>query len=806
MPKHNKNQPSTHRGSAVPSSSLQAAIAQAETFLAQERFQEALNVLKPLVARHPRVANLHALLGRAYVKAGELWNGVAQYEKALSLQRDANLLVSLGTLYLDLDLKVLALQTFRQALRSGAKGSLKDELAESIQSLENEILGVSFLLGLPPDKVAKGLRFLEEGQIALYNHDYARSIHLNRRSTRLLGDFPPPYNNLSLALFFRGKSEEAIHTARQVAERYPDNIQALSNLVRFLAWTGKTEEARRFWEQLKPLAPHELSTRMKKVEAAAIMGEDEEVYRLLQEMDEEGEGDQEFTRREQLYLAIAEANTGRRAAKRRLKALQETIPWAEQILEALEGGQRGLGWAERYPYFHASELLPEKEMQTFVDLLGRGDKMPAAQYRREVARYAARFPQLVLVGKKTLWEDQQTEAAIALLMTLGTSDAYTVLREFGFSQAGDEEARMQALFALLEAGQIPADEPVRFWQDGEWRDIQLRKYEIIEKRNLEYPQQVIDLLNQAILAFNANRLGKAEKLYKRILALEPRAKEAYNNLGSIFARQDKHEQAQAMYQKAIELDPLYVLPRCNLAIYLLGNEKIEEAQAMVAPLVDVTQLHPQEAAFLSYIHARINIENEEYDRARNALEMALQVYPDYKLARDLLESLEDMEYMQKRWAQWQERQHKRDLAKRERQRDQLTTPDPTLAEALGIYTKDILTAIARRVIPWGGWSSLRKADLHQYLVAYLQEPASIVRLLDLLAPEEKAAFERVRGNGGTLAWEVFDQEFGNDMDESPYWQYHEPETVMGRLRAHGLLVEVKVEGELLVSIPVELRK
>jgi hypothetical protein len=57
-----------------------------------------------------------------------------------------------------------------------------------------------------------------------------------------------------------------------------------------------------------------------------------------------------------------------------------------------------------------------------------------------------------------------------------------------------------------------------------------------------------------------------------------------------------------------------------------------------------------------------------------------------------------------------------------------------------------------------------------------------------------------------LDWDLFDQKFGNDLDESPYWHYHEPETVMGRLRAHGLLVEVKVEGKLLVSIPVELRQ
>ena len=74
--------------------------------------------------------------------------------------------------------------------------------------------------------------------------------------------------------------------------------------------------------------------------------------------DDEEEQEQDLILRGQLYLAVAEANTGRRAARRRLKELQKTIPWAGEILKALQAGKSGLGWAERYPYFHASELLP----------------------------------------------------------------------------------------------------------------------------------------------------------------------------------------------------------------------------------------------------------------------------------------------------------------------------------------------------------------------------------------------------------------------------------------------------------------
>ena len=52
-----------------------------------------------------------------------------------------------------------------------------------------------------------------------------------------------------------------------------------------------------------------------------------------------------------------------------------------------------------------------------------------------------------------------------------------------------------------------------------------------------------------------------------------------------------------------------------------------------------------------------------------------------------------------------------------------------------------------------------------------------------------------------MPWDDFDAAYDNDLDESRYWQWHEPETVMGRLRMCGLLVEAKVDGELLDRHP-----
>lgn len=789
-----------------PTVPLEVALDQAEALLEEERFRELIELLEPLAARHPRDADLHTYLGYSFIRTGDLWSAVVHYEKARSLRRDTDLLAPLAFLYVDLDLEVRALQAFRQLLKSRHDPELSADLPAIIEELEDQVWASAQFLGLPVDRATRGLRLFEEAQIALHTQDYARSSHLNRKAIRILAEFPPAQNNLSLALFFQGMPEEAIRVAREVAARHPDNMQALSNLVRFLAWTGEEGEARQVWARLKPLTPQDHTTRMKMAEAAAIMDADEDVYRLLRSIKPKEEADPSFSLRGQLHLAVAEANTGRRrAARRRLQKLQTSIPWAGDMLEALRAGKQGPGWAERFPYFLAHEMMPRREMESFLELLLRKDQMPAGKFRREVERFAARFPQLVLMGKKFLIEDQQPDPAIAVLTTLGTPEAYAVLREFGLGQVGDDESRLRTLFALSEAGQIPTNETIRVWQGGEWREIQLRQYEIVDEPEVAYPLRVAKLLDEATRAFQNDRLAEAEKLYQQILALEPRAKEAYNNLGALYARQEKHERARAMFQEAMNLDPGYVLPRCNLAIYLIDEDRLEAAEEMIAPLADITRLSPLEMAFLSYVRARIHVGRAETDQARNALEIATEVYPDYEPAVALLNRLDSFENLTEGWGQFWERRRKRDLARRERQRALLTAPDPSLEEALGIYTKDILTAIARRVILSGGWSAYRKAELHRYLVESLLEEGALSRVLESLTDDERGAFEHVRAQGGTLAWDEFDRKYGNDQDESPYWQYHDPETVMGRLRAHGLLVEVTVEGELLVSIPEELR-
>jgi tetratricopeptide (TPR) repeat protein len=759
------------------------------------------------VASTPDIPELHSTLGSARASAGDIDGALSAFEEARSLSDDTSYLLPLASLYVDADLPIHALRIFRVVIDRGVSTPFMKEVRETVAVLEQDLAKTARHLDLPIEQVERGLHAMEQGQRALNEQSFGRCIEANRRAIRWLGDWPPPHNNLSQALFYDGQPDKAVKEMRRVLAKDPENLQALANGIRFLAWSGQEDEARDLWARLKDVAPRDANERAKKGEAAAILAEHESVYQTLKPLDEAAAAEElppPLVSRAEFFLAVAEANTGRRReAERRLRALQDSAPFAGETLVALQAGQSGTGWAEQFRYFHPTELLPKEEVDALLDLVAQEDDIPPQRLRRRLAQFVERFPQIVQVAEQMIWEEQQPEAGVGMLSTIGTPEAYAALRRFGLSQTADDQARLGALTALAEAGEIEEGETVRAWLDGEWREVELRGFEIPDDmwRESDYAPRAIETLNRGLTAFQLGNVEQAEELFERVLKLDPNVKEAYNNLGTIYARRGEHERAREMFRKALAIDPLYVFPACNLIAYLLGEERVEEAEALLAPLSEVREMHPQETAFYNFTRARILVERDEYDEAEQLLHTVLEIRPDYEMAQDLLEWIEDVDG----WSYWEE-QWLRDLVWRERLQERLTTLEPTLAEALPLYTKEGLTGMARGVMLSGGWSGLRKAELVDALIEALTNGANVARIVGNLREEEQEALHLVLDRGGAMAWEDFDAQYGNDLEESRYWQWHTPETTMGRLRLHGFLVEATVDDELYIVVPMDIRE
>jgi len=782
----------------------------ADQFIEMDEVEKAIDLLKPYAEQGKQIPDLHISLGAAYAEVGDVLSAIEQLEIARSMRKDAELIAMLGALYGMANFFALALDAYRQAEKRGADLDIQFSIKEDMALWEEDIRAVADNLGISFSRAHKGLILIDRAQLAINQNNFAESIHLSQEAQRYLGDFPPALNNRSLAYFYHGEPQKAIKLARQMLDKHPNNLHAMGNLIRFLVWTGGDEgekEAHELWERLQEHQPYDERSILKKAEAAAIMQADQTVYDLINSnianLKETLTDVALFAR----FLAVAAANLGKTDDARKWFHKIEDVYPADMYLKSLNQNKPGLGLSNRYPYFGILELIPRPILLEFFDLIDQEETLAPTTFRQQVNTYLQHFPQLLLVGKKMLWELEAVDEAITLLSILATPQAYAILQDFALGKKGDEDDRLYALQELAKAEIIPQGETIRFWSGGEWKLLQIRSI-YFDPEKIEYAPEVVARLKLGYEAMEEEDREQAEIHFKSVIEIDPNVKEAYNNLAAIQLERGNEEETKKLLQKAIAIAPTYIYPRCNLARLFLRENKIKEAEAILEPIIDLPDYHPHEFATLAEVQARIHIAKNEFTQAKQRLEAALRVEPSFESARDMLAELEKLDSMGlglEIIEKLNQRLETENLRYRQRQQRKLKNPHPTLAEALSIYSKDQLKAMARHIAPEGGWSARRKQELLDLLIDRLQHPDTQHRLFAALTPQEQKAFAAVQAHGGMMLWDEFDKTFGNDMKESPYWNFHQPQSTMGKLRIRGLLVEAKDGDKLVITIPVELR-
>ncbi|MFQ6059332.1 MAG: tetratricopeptide repeat protein, partial [Anaerolineae bacterium] len=576
------------------------------------------------------------------------------------------------------------------------------------------------------------------------------------------------------------------------------NIHALANLVHFYAVIEREDRAEGYLNRLAGLEARQADDYRKMAEAYASLERDQQVYDWLTELEKTGE---ELGVLDLFFLGVAAANLGkRREARHCWKRVLELDPDHEKThryLAALERGQPGPGWTSRYPYFSPPDLMPEAAFQEFIQMMGVKQE---DRRRQGMERLVARYPQLVKVITKLLYEGEEEQVASALV-ELGTPEALAVVRDFAFGQVGSDEARRHAAFLLLEAGALPADQPLRLWQEGKWREVLLRRYEIVEEEP-PYNPRVARRLERATQLLSQGKRGQAKKALRQLIAQHPEVKEAHHNLGAAYFQEGDLARAEESFRQALALDPDYVFARANLASICIEQDRLDEAEELLRPIPERTTFRRPELIFYQRVVAELHIVREEYDAAEAALKFILDLEPEDEAAQERLMALTLMRRSHDFFARWRERDRRR----RERKRARFVVgPDTGLQECLEQLTKDALTG-TRRALPRWMASNLRKAELIEAIVEALTDRTTLQEVVTGLSATEQEALAYVLAQGGLALWDEFAQRYGDDMEESPYWNWHEPQTVMGRLRLHGLLAEGTAEDQAVVLVPQELRR
>lgn len=146
------------------------------------------------------------------------------------------------------------------------------------------------------------------------------------------------------------------------------------------------------------------------------------------------------------------------------------------------------------------------------------------------------------------------------------------------------------------------------------------------------------------LGERAKRFGLYEtavEYYQGAINLNPREPRYHRELASVLASMDKLEEAEAEAEIAYRLNPRNSLTvRSLISTYVqmskTDNKYQRRAEELAQEVIDQQPTNPQ----LYYQQALILLQAEKEEKAASSLKKALELKPDYRKAKELLESFE----------------------------------------------------------------------------------------------------------------------------------------------------------------------
>ncbi len=786
---------------------LEEILSRARALQEEEKYEEALQVLDEAPLHLQRRPELLIVRGLLLASLGNPREAMLTLEEAQRRDPD-NLLTYyfLGLIYDEMDLTAHAWRALQEFVEY--RDILPRELVEEAQDLLDELgellTRLAKALEVPLEKAEEAMYELELGRRAAEVEDYSSALRHLRRASSLAPRWPTPRGMEGEILLMDGQPRKAIEVTEQLLKEFPGLSPAISVLVRAYLALGNREAAEAAAQPLRSLSFGSSLDLENAIVTLGYLNDDEGIYRLYRQhrhLVEEIENLPSL-----IVLGSAAANLGhfRTACGFWERArLRQRVP-DESLFPLLLAARRkapGPGIADRYPTFQFAQLMPHRAVRELDELLtlwssGEIDrKFFQKRLRGLIARYPILFSQLV----QFFWESRSRSFWTEVLIVLGTPDAVEALRRFAFSQKGKLAERMTALQLLDEAGLMEFPQPVELWDEvrQEWRRLRVPRWRVVEIEPDRYPPQATETALEVVQALEEGRIQDAGELTEQVCSLAPNNPDLYFLLALIWASDPSR--AEAYFRKAVELDPHHAGGWAGLALIALNRGDLPAARQCLEVLEDRQEFTIWE--ILKYLQAlaALSIREKDWALARFYVDSALGWNPederfhqlDWTLA--LHEPDSGLYILAQRSRQY-----------RERRRNRPIPPDASLRQCLERISRESLVATAQTYsAPYVG---LRKEPLIQHLVEAITDPERLRTVVSELEADERRALRDVLDAGGILPWDEFTARYGNDLEDSQDWYYALPQTLMGRLRLHGLLSDGTVEGQRVVLIPQELRE
>lgn len=452
----------------------------------------------------------------------------------------------------------------------------------------------------------------ETSQLALHRNEIEQVIQLTEQLIERVPNWPPPYNNRSLAQFLRGDLDAAITTCKQVlAHCEADNLHALSNLIRYLALQGRREEAKEYVPSLLRASSDLPDLWLKKVEALSFLGADEELLKLYEQLPQ-GEHLKTLMEPQRILhmFGVAAARLGHDQMAKKL--FRQAVGLSEGFqISALNiadlkkpPGQREGAWAFAEGYW-----LPPSVQEPLLDAIkkmGKSRNKNLIESTRQFARNYVQEHPILLQAMPLLFErgaPDDRSLFLTLAQFLKTEETLQLLKDFCLGPQGTDQERHSISQFLTDEGLLPRNQMLPMWSGGKQTEILLFSIDITtEPLNSPRPLQL--LLEEALGAFHEEDLERAAYALHQANERYPENTAVLQNMAALYERQGEHDKSIALTKKAVEIDPNYELGRCQLALHALIREgDIDAAEEWLAPVLQSERLHI--SAFRAFCQAQI---------------------------------------------------------------------------------------------------------------------------------------------------------------------------------------------------------
>jgi len=715
----------------------------------------------------------------------------------------------LAMIYTEQECAAHALQAAKRALSDPI---LIDESRESLEQMIEDatafIQSQAVKFDLSFEAMQRACILNERAQMSMDADKLSEADFFCKEAIKIAPNWNPPHNNRARALYFSGKITEAIAVSEAVLAREANNTFALSSLVTFHHGFNQPEQARDYSNRLVKLSnkfPAD-SMDMEHVISALALVEDTPALWAIAKRYLNTPPDTLYGRSWHC-IAVAAIRSGK--WKDALKLIEradvdELPPARTKLLDELKAvadqRQPRLAWMP--PTYPGVDLFLHPKIMAEWDALLQNITEPLSpSQKRKLDSFFEKYPFMVVAMEHLLWEEGSHPFALQILAELDRPEADAEILRFALSQTGSQEVRLQAIMVLIQAARYTGPKIVKIWDDDqeEWRDVELNTQRIGDIEIKAQPQ-TLALIEKANKARDPQE-GIA--LLRKAIEVEPTCAMAVFNLGVMLVQNGNIEEGEALILRSVIVDPNYTYGHASIALSEAERGHEKEALDHLDVVTHADIIAPETAVIASIAWAVLAIHKRDLKAARQRLEMVAQINPEYHLLEYYEKILKETEDIEEKYGFLLEYQQKSAQRAHKKLLKNPLTADMGLRACLETNTKDMLVGSAHFL---GTSSSGNKGELVTWLAEILLDPEFLQQTLDEdLEERERAALKWMLEKDGVCPWKEFVHKFGDDMDESTVWNYHEPESIPGRLKLSGLFYSGTLAGQQVAFIPADVR-